>query len=87
MNAFTSSAKTASPSGPFEFDREVEERFLRYAQIDTQSDEQSPTSPSTKKQLDLLTLLAEELTSIGAHRRQVDRLRSGPRDDPGDGLD
>ncbi len=49
-----------------EFDREVEERFLRYVRIDTQSDEGSATSPSTEKQLDLLRLLADELRSIGA---------------------
>ena len=61
-----SSAHAATSIHSSEFDREVEERFLRYAQIDTQSDEQSPTSPSTRKQLDLLTLLAEELTSLGA---------------------
>ncbi len=49
-----------------EFDREIEERFIRYARIDTQSDEKSSTSPSTQKQYDLLRLLVDELTSIGA---------------------
>jgi tripeptide aminopeptidase len=49
-----------------EFDREIEDRFLRYARIDTQSDEKSPTSPSTKKQYDLLNLLVNELKEIGA---------------------
>ncbi len=48
------------------FDREIEERFVRYARIDTQSDEKSPTSPSTKKQYDLLNLLVNELKEIGA---------------------
>ena len=48
------------------FDRELEGRLLRYVRIDTQSDEKSTTSPSTHKQYDLLRLLAEELTSIGA---------------------
>jgi len=47
-------------------DRELEERFLRYARIDTQSDEASKTSPSTRKQYDLLNLLVKELKSIGA---------------------
>jgi tripeptide aminopeptidase len=37
-----------------QFDRELEERFVRYAVIDTQSDETSPTSPSTERQFDLL---------------------------------
>jgi tripeptide aminopeptidase len=49
-----------------ELDRELEDRLLRYVQIDTQSDETSPTSPSTRRQLVLLELLANELTSIGA---------------------
>ena len=34
------------------------ERFLRYVQIDTTSDPESPTCPSTAKQWDLLRLLA-----------------------------
>jgi tripeptide aminopeptidase len=45
---------------------EVEDRLVRYARIDTQSDETSATSPSTKKQFDLLELLAGELRSMGA---------------------
>ena len=49
------------------FDRELEERFLRYAKIDTQSDERSTASPSTEKQLDLLNLLVSELQAVGAH--------------------
>ena len=49
-----------------EFDREIEDRFLRYVRIDTQSDEKSPTSPSTRKQYDLLNLLVNELKEIGA---------------------
>jgi tripeptide aminopeptidase len=48
------------------FDRDVEERLIRYVQVDTQSDEASATSPSTEKQYDLLRLLAEELEDIGA---------------------
>jgi len=43
----------------------VEERFLRYVQIDTQSDPQSKTVPSTEKQKDLGHLLVEELKAIG----------------------
>ena len=66
MTTKPSSAAAATSGGRFEFDREVEERLLRYAQIDTQSDEQSPTSPSTEKQFDLLKLLVDELTAIGA---------------------
>jgi len=44
----------------------VEERLLRYVQIDTKSDESTGTVPSTAKQYDLLRPLAEELTAIGA---------------------
>jgi tripeptide aminopeptidase len=47
------------------FDQELEERFLRYAKIDTQSDAASPTSPSTQKQFNLLNLLVDELNAIG----------------------
>jgi tripeptide aminopeptidase len=43
----------------------VLERFLRYVRIDTQSDEDSSTSPSTAKQLDLSRLLVDELRGIG----------------------
>jgi tripeptide aminopeptidase len=56
----------ATTTGSAEFDREIEERFLRYARIDTQADEKSTTSPSTEKQFDLLRLLVAELTSMGA---------------------
>ena len=44
---------------------DVLERFLRYVQVDTQSDEDSDTYPSTAKQLDLGKMLAEELREIG----------------------
>lgn len=49
-----------------QFREELEERFLRYVRIDTMADEASPTSPSTRKQYDLLNLLVEELKEIGA---------------------
>lgn len=48
------------------FDHEVEERLVRYARVDTQSDERSASSPSTAIQLDLLRLLADELREMGA---------------------
>ena len=41
------------------------DRFLRYVAVDTQSDENSPSQPSTAKQLDLLKLLCEELKGMG----------------------
>jgi len=48
------------------FVAELEERFLRYVQIDTTADPASSTSPSTAIQFDLLNLLVEELKQIGA---------------------
>lgn len=39
-------------------------RFLRYVKIDTQSAEDQPAPPSTKKQLDLAKLLAKELDDL-----------------------
>jgi tripeptide aminopeptidase len=41
------------------------ERFLRYVQIDTQSDPQSSYHPTTEKQKDLSRLLADELKAMG----------------------
>jgi tripeptide aminopeptidase len=48
------------------------ERFLRYVQIDTQSDPQSSSFPSTEKQKDLSRLLAEELKQIGIAEAHMD---------------
>jgi tripeptide aminopeptidase len=50
----------------------VLQRFLRYVVIDTQSTEDSPTYPSTAKQLDLLRLLVQELTDIGLSDAAID---------------
>lgn len=43
----------------------VIERLIRYAKIDTQSNPESPTTPSTEKQFDLLNVLKNELFDIG----------------------
>jgi tripeptide aminopeptidase len=43
----------------------VTERFLRYVQIDTQSDPESTTFPSTEKQKNLSRLLVKELLEMG----------------------
>ena len=40
-------------------------RFLTYVKIDTQSSEETNTSPSTMKQFDLLNLLKKELDDLG----------------------
>ena len=41
------------------------DRFLRYISVDTQSNEESESQPSTAKQLDLLKMLCEELNKMG----------------------
>lgn len=48
------------------FTQELESRLVRYAAIDSQSDEDSPSTPSTEIQYSMLNLLVEELTEIGA---------------------
>ena len=44
---------------------DVLERFLRYVVIDTQSEHDSPTYPSSARQLDLSRLLVDELRALG----------------------
>lgn len=48
-----------------QFFQETQERLIRYAKINTRSDEASTTVPSTACQLDLLHLLVDELKAIG----------------------
>lgn len=50
----------------------VEERFLKYVQIDTQSDPSSNTQPSTEKQKDLSRLLVVELHEMGIRNAILD---------------
>ena len=54
------------------FCAELEERLVRYAAIDTISDEASSTTPSTATQLDLQHMLQRELVDIGASDVQCD---------------
>ncbi|HZR88973.1 MAG TPA: peptidase T [Bradyrhizobium sp.] len=54
------------------FQHSVTERFLRYVTIDTQSDPDSRTCPSTEKQKDLGRLLAAELKEIGLADAHLD---------------
>ena len=49
-----------------DFNAELESRLCRYAAIDSQSDADSPSAPSTAIQLDVLRLLKTELEEIGA---------------------
>lgn len=48
------------------------ERFLRYVAVDTQSDPESETFPSTAKQLTLLNLLLEEMLIMGLADVEID---------------
>lgn len=50
----------------------VTDRFIRYARIDTQSDPNSPTCPSTDKQKNLSRLLVEELKQMGVKDAELD---------------
>ena len=43
----------------------VAERFMRYVQVDTQSDPEATCFPSTEKQKDLSKILSDELRAIG----------------------
>lgn len=50
----------------------VTQRFLKYVQIDTQSDPLSASIPSTEKQKNLAKLLVEELLDMGINDAQMD---------------
>lgn len=50
----------------------VVERFLKYVTIDTQSDPDSGTYPSTEKQKDLGKILVEELKEMGIKDAELD---------------
>lgn len=50
----------------------VQERFLKYVTFDTQSDENSSTTPSTLKQLELGKFLVNELHQLGIENAHLD---------------
>jgi len=50
----------------------VAERFMRYVQVDTQSDPTSATQPSTAKQKDLSAILLRELQEMGLTETELD---------------
>ena len=52
--------------------KQIAERFIRYAKIDTQSDPHSVTFPSTEKQKNLSRLLVSELLEIGVLDAHLD---------------
>ncbi len=47
-------------------------RFLRYVQVDTQSDEEATCFPSTEKQKDLARILVDELKTLGCGDAAMD---------------
>jgi tripeptide aminopeptidase len=51
----------------------VTDRFIRYAKIDTQSDPNSDTCPSTEKQKNLSRVLVEELKAMGISDAELDQ--------------
>lgn len=54
------------------YNHTVVERFLQYVTIDTQSNPQSNSHPTTAKQKDLSNLLAEQLQAIGLNDAHAD---------------
>jgi len=50
----------------------ISDRFIRYAKIDTQSNEASTTCPSTNKQFNLAKELKDELEEMGINKTQLD---------------
>jgi len=52
---------------------ELKDRFLKYVAIDTQSDENSETFPSSAKEWDLLNLLVEEMKALGLEDVSIDK--------------
>lgn len=63
--------KIAAGKGRFMMEK-VTDRFLRYVQIDTQSDEEGTGTPTTAKQHELARLLVDELTKMGAEEITYD---------------
>ncbi len=50
----------------------LSEQFIRYAKIDTQSNEESTTCPSTNKQFNLAKVLKDELEEMGINKTELD---------------
>jgi len=57
---------------PDDYNYTAASRFLRYVQVDTQSDPTSPSQPSTTKQLDLSRMLVAELKEMGISDAHLD---------------
>ena len=54
------------------YDYTCVERFMRYVQVDTQSDPRSNSQPTTEKQKNLSLLLVEELLAMGIDDAHLD---------------
>jgi tripeptide aminopeptidase len=65
-------AETVTNPVAAELESDALERFLRYVRIDTQSDPESKTYPSTAKQRELGELLARELQELGLDDAAID---------------
>ena len=55
------------------YNHTVEERFIKYAKIDTTADPTSSSFPSSEKQKDLARVLIQELEEIGAKDVEMDK--------------
>ena len=53
-------------------EKKIIDRFIRYVKVDSQSDPESTTTPSTQKQWDIIHLLVDELKEIGLSEVSVD---------------
>lgn len=53
--------------------KQLTERFIKYTKIDTQSDENSTTCPSTNKQFNLAKMLKEELEQMDFIKTELDK--------------
>lgn len=60
------------PKGDVNMKNEMVERFITYVKVDTQSNSDSTTCPTTKGQLVLANMLVEELKQIGMSEVTID---------------
>lgn len=56
-----------------DYQHSTAERFMRYVQIDTQSDPNSNSQPSTEKQKNLSRVLVDELKAMGINDAELDQ--------------
>ncbi len=55
------------------YDYTVKDRFVKYVQVDTQSDPESKNTPSTEKQKNLAKILYQELIDMGIENVELDQ--------------